>query len=69
MKKEAEFILMTTGGLVIGVNAFAKSGNIEYDNTEQGFANYVREHLWKNWDKDLKEFMLKTSIVDEINEM
>ncbi|MCL2721303.1 MAG: LuxR C-terminal-related transcriptional regulator, partial [Treponema sp.] len=67
-KEETTMVLMVTEGLAIGINAIAKSGKIESGNTEYIFANYIREHLWENWDNDLRDFMLKTSIVDEINE-
>jgi len=67
-EKEAALVLMVTEGLAIGINAIAKSGKIESGNTDYVFANYIREYLWENWDDDLRDFMLKTSIVDEISE-
>jgi len=67
-EEETALVLMVTEGLAIGINAIAKSKKIESGNTEYVFANYIREHLWENWDSDLRDFMLKTSIVDEINE-
>jgi len=67
-EEETALVLMVTEGLAIGINAIAKSGKIESGNTEYVFANYIREHLWEHWDHDLRDFMLKTSVVDEINE-
>ena len=67
-EEETALVLMITEGLAIGINAIAKSGKIESGNTGYVFANYIREHLWENWDKELRDFMLKTSVVDEINE-
>ena len=69
-QEEARFILMATGGLALGVNAYAKSGmgKAAYisGKTEYVFANYIREQLWESWDKSLRDFMLKTSVVDEM---
>ncbi|MCL2765463.1 MAG: LuxR C-terminal-related transcriptional regulator [Treponema sp.] len=67
-EEETALVLMVTEGLAIGINAIAKSKKIESGNTEYEFANYIREHLWESWDSDLRDFMLKTSIVSEINE-
>ncbi|MCL2759703.1 MAG: LuxR C-terminal-related transcriptional regulator [Treponema sp.] len=67
-EEETALVLMVTEGLAIGVNAIAKSKKIESGKTEYVFANYIREHLWETWEEDLRDFMLKTSIVDEINE-
>jgi len=69
---EAGFALMVTGGLAIGINAIAKSVHLTWPQVKSGnqeymFANYIREQLWDTWDKDLREFMLKTSVVDEMN--
>jgi LuxR family maltose regulon positive regulatory protein len=72
--KEAEFVLMATGGLAIGINAMAKSESTAgitrhgSGKNEYVFAHYIREQLWANWEKDLQEFMLKTSVVDEMTE-
>jgi len=75
--EETGTILLATNGLAIGINAISKiavnsqiaSGNQENSgHTEYVFANYIRDHLWDKWDINLQEFMLKTSIVDEITE-
>ncbi|MCL2044649.1 MAG: LuxR C-terminal-related transcriptional regulator [Treponema sp.] len=72
---EADFILMATGGIAIGINAIAKNSMaaatnaiIRPEKTEYVFANYIREQLWENWDEKLRSFLLKTSVVDEMTE-
>jgi LuxR family maltose regulon positive regulatory protein len=64
--EEAEIALAATGGLAININAAAKTGGIERGETEYVFANFIKEHLWEKWDLKLREFMLKTSVVDEM---
>jgi LuxR family maltose regulon positive regulatory protein len=44
-------------------SAWIKSGRTEYV-----FANYIREQLWESWNVSLRDFMLKTSVVDEMTE-
>ncbi|MCL2139637.1 MAG: hypothetical protein FWH41_08945, partial [Treponema sp.] len=71
--EEAGFVIMATNGLAIGINAIAKSGaagiaQLGSGKTEYVFANYIQEHLWKSWDKNLQDFMLKTSVVNEMTE-
>ncbi|MDR0497491.1 MAG: hypothetical protein LBH42_07750, partial [Treponema sp.] len=66
-KEEAGFVLMASGGLAINVNAIAKSGRIDSGNIEYVFENYLRQYLWENWDEDIRDFMLHTSVVDEMS--
>ncbi len=66
--EEARFAQLITGGWAIGVTAIAKSGNIELGQAGYGFERYLKEHLWEKWDEGLREFMLKTSVVDEMTE-
>jgi len=66
-EEETGFVLMASGGLAINVNAIAKSGHIEPEKKEYAFEAYIRQHLWKTWDKDIRNFMLTTSIVDEMS--
>jgi len=67
-EEEAGFVLMATGGLAIGINAIAKSGHNQSGKMEYNFESYVRGQLWVNWNKNLRDFMLKTSVVDEMTE-
>ncbi|MDR0443018.1 MAG: hypothetical protein LBH44_06400, partial [Treponema sp.] len=66
-KEETGFALLASGGLAINVNAIAKSRRIDSENIEYAFERFIREYLWENWDKRLRDFMLKTSVVDEMN--
>jgi len=66
-EEETGFVLMASGGLAINVNAIAKSGQIEPEKKEYAFEAYIRQHLWETWDKDIRNFMLTTSIVDEMS--
>jgi LuxR family maltose regulon positive regulatory protein len=64
--EEAEVALISTGGLAININAVARIGRIGSDETQYVFTSFVKEYLWEKWDKNLREFMLKTSAVDEM---
>ncbi|MDR0443453.1 MAG: hypothetical protein LBH44_08620, partial [Treponema sp.] len=66
-KEEAGFVIMASGGLAINVNAIAKSGHIDSDNNEYAFESYLRRYLWEKWDESLRDFMLHTSVVDEMS--
>jgi len=65
-EEETKFILMASDGLAINVNAIAKYGHIESENRGFVFEKYLQQNLWETWDKELRDFMLKTSVVDEV---
>jgi LuxR family maltose regulon positive regulatory protein len=61
----------------MGVNAIAKAGKLELENaenpekagnTKNAFSQYIKDNIWDKWDSGLRDFMLKTSIVDEMTE-
>lgn len=64
--EEIRFVHKTTGGLPIGVNAAAKNRRIDKGNPGCSFETYVKDQLWEKWDKSLREFMLATSVADEL---
>lgn len=65
--KESKSAYMATEGWAIGVNAVAKSGQIKSGSGGYIFAQFFEEHLWSNWDESLRDFCLRTCIVDEFD--
>lgn len=65
--EESKFAYMATDGWAIGVNAIAKSGQIELGGGHYIFSAYFEQHLWNDWDPVLRDFCLKTAIVDEFD--
>lgn len=65
--EESKFAFMATDGWAIGVNAIAKSGQIELGNGHYIFSEYFENHLWNEWEPSLREFCLKTSLPDEFD--
>lgn len=65
--EECKFAFMATDGWAIGVNAIAKSGQIELSGGHYIFSAYFEQHLWNGWDPALRDFCLKTSVVDEFD--
>lgn len=65
--EESKFAYMATDGWAIGVNAIAKSGQIEPGGGHYIFSSYFEQHLWNGWDPSLRDFCLRTSIVDEFD--
>ena len=64
--EEAQAAQIATDGWAIGVNAVAQSGDF---NMKQGgvFAQFFEENIWNKWDGSLRDFCLKTSVVDEFD--
>lgn len=65
--EESKFAHMATDGWAIGVNAVAKSGQIELGGKHYTFSAYFEHHLWNEWSAELRSFCLKTSIADEFD--
>lgn len=65
--EESKFAYMATDGWAIGVNAIAKSGQIELGGGHYIFSAYFEQHLWNGWGPALRDFCLKTSVVDEFD--
>ena len=65
---ELEYTHSVTEGWAIGVNAVAKSGQISAERSgERILSDYIKEQIWNKWDERLREFMLKTALVDEFD--
>lgn len=65
--EESKFAYMATDGWAIGINAIAKSGQIELGGEHYISSAYFEQHLWNGWDPALRDFCLRTSIVDEFD--
>lgn len=65
--EESKFAYMATEGWAIGVNAVAKSGQINLDSGGSIFSHFFEEHLWSKWDDTMRDFCLRTCIVDEFD--
>lgn len=56
-----------TGGWSMGVGAFALSGSISLGTgNHQTIEPYLQTHVWQQWESDLRQFMMRTAIVDEM---
>ncbi|GLC89277.1 LuxR C-terminal-related transcriptional regulator [Lysinibacillus piscis] len=62
-KEEALTIKTVTGGWALGVDVVAKSGQMDSD---KALNQYIKQHIWDKFDRSMQDFMLKTSVVDEI---
>ena len=65
--EEAGFAYQATDGWAMGVNAIAKSGQVEAGSADYDFARYFETQLWEKWPADLKDFCLKTAVVDSFD--
>jgi LuxR family maltose regulon positive regulatory protein len=63
--EEAQFAYISTDGWAMGVNAVAKSEQIEGGSSGRLFSHYFEANIWCAWDDGLRDFCLKTSVVDE----
>lgn len=65
--EEAEKICTVTEGWAIGINALVMSGQTEFEqNGVQILGNYIRGHIWGKWNDNLRDFMMKTALPNEI---
>lgn len=69
-KEEADGILSLTEGWAIAVSALALSGKITANHKIAGdfLYDYIKAQLWDKFDKSLRLFFIKTSIVDEFTQ-
>lgn len=59
-------IYSVTGGWPIGINAMAMTGQTMASGGGNVLADYIKIQLWDQYGKKLQEFLLKTSIADEL---
>lgn len=62
---EAAAVRAITGGLPVNVDFIAKSGQIDFVKNNN-LERLIKEKIWDEWDDALKDFTLKTSIVNEM---
>ena len=66
--EEAGAVYDITNGWAIGVNAMVMNEQMELGQTGSSvLGEYINTQIWDKWDDDLKEFALKTSVVDTMN--
>lgn len=62
---DAEYIFGLTAGWPIGVAALIKSGEpLKEQLAENVLGDYIGANIWNKWDDELKDFLLKVSVVD-----
>ncbi|SBW00504.1 Transcriptional regulator LuxR family [uncultured Eubacteriales bacterium] len=67
-KAQAKTVLDTTGGWAIGINALSKSESLDAPQGRGQFLeHYITKNIWDRWDPELREFMLVTSVADEMD--
>lgn len=64
---EARAAFLATDGWAMGVNAIAQSGEIEFADGKYDFTHYFETQLWNKWKPELRDFCLKTAVVDEFD--
>lgn len=64
--EESRFAYQATEGWAMGVNAMAKSGEINPGNG-YSFDQYFKTQVWDKWEEPLQNFCLTTSIADEFD--
>lgn len=65
---KAQEVHAITGGWAIAVAALAKSGQIELGQSNgQVLDRYIEKQIWDKWDDTLKNFMVKTAVVDKMS--
>lgn len=65
--EETHFVYLATDGWAIGINAMAQSGQLKDGGEGYDFSTYFKAQLWDNWEQNLRDFCLSTSIVDEFD--
>lgn len=67
--KEAEEAFNLTGGWPIAVNALVMGGNLYADERlhNNPLQKYIKHHIWDKLDKNIRIFMMQTSIVDNFS--
>ena len=57
-----------TGGWAMGIHAIAQNSQIELDSTHEFLLDdYMHMQIWNTWEDDLKDFLMKISITNEVN--
>ena len=64
---QATEILENTGGWALGLNVLLMSngGDTARKGMQEHFESFIRESIWKKWDEQRREFLLRISVVEE----
>jgi len=67
-KKQADEIYASTGGWIIGLRALLISGRESFgaELSGQYLEAFLKTHVWKKWDKKSRDYMMKSSVVEEL---
>ncbi|MDL2237376.1 LuxR C-terminal-related transcriptional regulator [Christensenellaceae bacterium OttesenSCG-928-K19] len=67
-KKQAEAIMKYTEGWPIEINALLLSGNsmLTQNMPHEQLESFIKTQVWKNWSKQFRDFMVQTSIEEEL---
>ncbi|TGE35726.1 hypothetical protein E4K67_23455 [Desulfosporosinus fructosivorans] len=67
-RAQAQAFFDATGGWAIGINALSQSETLNAPLGNGRFLeNYINKHIWERWDTQLREFMLVTSVANEMD--
>lgn len=66
-EEQVASIYSVTGGWPIGINAMAMTGQTMASGNGNILADYIKTQLWDQYGKNLQNFLLKTSIADELS--
>jgi len=67
-KVQAKTVFDSTGGWTIGINALSKSESLDApQGSGQFLEHYISRNIWEKWEPELREFMLLTSVANEMD--
>lgn len=67
-EEQAKTVMNTTGGWAIAVNALSKNDSLDApQGGGQFLERYISKNIWDKWDPELREFMLVTSVANEMD--
>jgi len=67
-KAQAKTVFDATDGWAIGINALSKSESLAApQGSGQFLEHYISRNIWEKWNPELREFMLVTSVANEMD--
>ncbi len=67
-KAQAQAVFGTTGGWAIGINVLSQSDYLKAPQKGgQILENYIEKNVWEKWSEELREFMLVSSVANEMD--
>lgn len=66
--KQADEILMSTGGWAIGIRTLLLADEKSYNKTltARHLEGFIKTHIWERWDDKYKSFMMLTGVAEEL---